>query len=112
MSYYTAKVHIYQGNYRRAIETINEGIKYADRIWKIRILNQLHLCQQELGDRDGCAETLILLESLCEDLQNTNDLRDYITTRELFTESCLIRIYPSLGCTKGPLLSLVILTVF
>ena len=78
MSYYTAKVHIYQGNYRRAIETINEGIKYADRIWKIRILNQLHLCQQELGDRDGCAETLILLQSLCEDLQNTNDLRDYI----------------------------------
>lgn len=112
MAYFTAKVHIYQGDYQRAIETLSEGLKYADRFWKIRILNQLHLCQQELGDRDGCAETLILLESLCEDLQNTNDLRDYITTRELFTESCLIRIYPSLGCTKGPLLSLVILTVF
>ena len=78
MSYYTAKVHIYQGNYRRAIETLSEGIKYADRFWKIRILNQLHLCQQELGDTDAGSETLRLLKRLCEDMQNINDLQDHI----------------------------------
>lgn len=78
MAYFTAKVHIYQGNYRKAIGTLSEGFKYADRFWKIRILKQLHLCQQELGDIDACVETLTLLESICEDLQNIDDLQDYI----------------------------------
>ncbi len=85
MSYFTAKVHIYQRSYQRAIETLSEGLKYADRFWKIRILNQLHLCQQEIGDTDGCTESVRLLEGLCEDLQNINDLQDYID-RELKIE--------------------------